>query len=91
LLASCSPAELASSSDYIANKQIYFEMSLFCKMMLTTEGGALRKTQVKTYFQIQSPFSFFEQASNRNSGLGPIIKGLIVFKNVNDVKLYQLN
>jgi hypothetical protein len=38
LLASCSPAELASSSDYIANKQNYFEMWLFCKMMLTAEG-----------------------------------------------------
>jgi hypothetical protein len=47
LLASCSPAELASSSDYRANKQIYFEMWLLCNMMLTTEGGALSATQVR--------------------------------------------
>jgi hypothetical protein len=61
LLASCSPAELASSSDYVANKQIYFEKMLLCKMMLTTEGGELCATEVRTYCMIQSPFSFLNK------------------------------
>jgi hypothetical protein len=46
LLASCSPAELASSSDYFANKRNYFEMWLLCRMKLTTEGGELLTSKV---------------------------------------------
>jgi len=61
LLASCSPAELASSSDYIANKQNYFEMWLFCKMMLTAEGGALSKTQVRPIVRFNPPSVFLNK------------------------------
>jgi hypothetical protein len=47
LLASCSPAELASSSDYVANKRNNIEMWLFCMQKLTTEGGTLLATKVR--------------------------------------------
>ena len=61
LLASCSPEELASSSDYRANKQIYFEMYLLCNTMLTTEGGELRETQVRPTVRFNPPSIFLNR------------------------------
>jgi len=61
LLASCSPAELASSSDYFANKRNYFKMWLLCKMKLTAEGGALCYTQVRPIVRFNPPSVFLNR------------------------------
>lgn len=61
LLAGCSPAEPASSSDYGANKQIYFEMLFLCNMMLTTEGGALSASKVGPIVRFNPPSVFLNK------------------------------
>src|SRR5665213_149961 len=61
LLASCSPAELASSSDYSANKRNYIEKWLFCNKMLTTEGGALSASKVGPIVRYNPPSVFLNR------------------------------
>jgi hypothetical protein len=61
LLTSCSPAELASSSDYQANKRNYFEMWLLCNMKLTAEGGALSSTKVRPIVRYNPPSVFLNR------------------------------
>jgi transposase len=51
-------------------------------------GELVKQTRLRAYTGIQSPASFSEQASNRNSGFGPIIKVLIVFRSVNGQSIY---
>jgi hypothetical protein len=61
LLAGCSPAEPASSSDYLANKQNNLENLLFCNMMLTTEGGALSASKVGPIVRFNPPSVFLNK------------------------------
>jgi len=61
LLTSCSPSELASSSDYIANKRNYIKKWLFCTMKLTTEGGALTNSKERPIVRCNPPSVFLNR------------------------------
>ena len=74
LLAGCSPAEPASSSDYRANKQIYFEKRLLCKMMLTTDGGELSKTKVRPIFRFNPPSVFLNKHQIEIRAYDPLLR-----------------
>ena len=74
LLTSCSPAELASSSDYIANKQNNIEKCLFCNKKLTTEGGALTKTKERPIVRCNPPSVFLNRHQIEIRAKDPLLR-----------------